>query len=173
MAMRIIEITDAQGQLELLRTVIDNTWTAIAQQAEQEKRAEAERKAQAKLKPRAKKASKGTSIRTPTPLPTPTKKLQAPLAKQPPSPLNTPNPNALNAVNPLPPTNPQLNQPPTNTAINPNLKSTQYPKPTVNTPIKPHNGLKMGSFSKNIGTTEKEEDGDDRHSKNGIATLKK
>ena len=48
--MRINEITDAQGQLELLRTVIDNTWTAIAQQAEQEKRAEAERKAQAKLK---------------------------------------------------------------------------------------------------------------------------
>jgi hypothetical protein len=48
--MRIYEITDAQGQLELLRTVIDNTWTAIAQQAEQEKRAEAERKAQAKLK---------------------------------------------------------------------------------------------------------------------------
>ena len=32
--MRIYEITDAQGQLELLRTVIDNTWTAIAQQAE-------------------------------------------------------------------------------------------------------------------------------------------
>ena len=50
--MRISEITDAQGQLELLRTVFDNTWTAIAQQAEQEKRAEAERKAQAKLKPR-------------------------------------------------------------------------------------------------------------------------
>jgi hypothetical protein len=56
--MRISEITDAQGQLELLRTVIDNTWSAIAQQAEQEKRAEAERKAQAKLKPRGKKAIK-------------------------------------------------------------------------------------------------------------------
>jgi hypothetical protein len=27
--MRISEITDAQGQLELLRTVIDNTWTAM------------------------------------------------------------------------------------------------------------------------------------------------
>ena len=64
--MRISEITDAQGQLELLRTVIDNTWTAIAQQAEQEKRAEAERKAQTKLKPRAKKSGKGKSIRIPS-----------------------------------------------------------------------------------------------------------
>jgi hypothetical protein len=79
--MRISEITDAQGQLELLRTVIDNTWTAIAQQAEQEKRAEAERKAQAKLKPRAKKSGKGTSIRIPTPPPPPNKKPQAPLDK--------------------------------------------------------------------------------------------
>lgn len=171
--MRISEITDAQGQLELLRTVIDNTWTAIAQQAEQEKRVEAERKAQAKLKPRAKKSGKGTSLRITTPPPPPTKKPQAPLAKQPPSPLNKPNPNALNAVNPLPPINPQLNQPPTNTAINPKLASTPYPKPTATTPIKQHNGLKKGYFGKNIGTTEKEEDGDDRYSKNGIATLKK
>ena len=171
--MRISEITDAQGQLELLRTVIDNTWTAIAQQAEQERRAEAERKAQAKLKPRAKKSSKGTSIRIPTPPPTPNKKPQAPLAKQPPSPLNKPNPNALNAVNPQPSTNPQLKHPSTNTAINPKLASLPYPKPIATTPIKQHNGLKMGYFDKNIGTTEKEVDGDDRHSKNGIATLKK
>ena len=171
--MRISEITDAQGQLELLRTVIDNTWTAIAQQAEQEKRAEAERKAQAKLKPRVKKSTKGTSIRIPTPPPPPTKKPQAPLAKQPPSPLNKPNPNALNAVKPLPPTNPQLKQQPTNTAINPKLASTPHPNPKATTPIKPSNGVKMGYFGKNIGATEKEDDGDDRHSKNGIATLKK
>ena len=171
--MRISEITDAQGQLELLRTVIDNTWTAIAQQAEQERRAEAERKAQAKLKPRGKKSSKGTSIRIPTPPPPPTKKPQAPLAKQPPSPLIKSNPIALNAVKPVPPTNPQLYQPPTNTAINPKLASLPYAKPTATTPIKQHNGLKIGYFDKNIGTTEKEDDGDDRHSKNGIATLKK
>jgi hypothetical protein len=171
--MRISEITDAQGQLELLRTVIDNTWTAIAQQAEQEKRAEAERKAQAKLKPRAKKSGKGISVRIPTPQPPPTKKPQAPLAKQPPSPLNKPNPNALNAVKPVPSTNPQLKQQPTNTAINPKLASTPYPKPTATTPIKPQTGVKAGYFSKNIGTLEKKEDGDDRYSKNGIATLKK
>ena len=98
---------------------------------------------------------------------------QAALAKKPPSPLNNPNPNALNAVKPLPPTNPQLKQQPTNTVINPKLASTSQPKPTATTPIKPHNGLKTGYFGKNIGTTEKEDDGDDRHSKNGIATLKK
>jgi len=163
--MRISEITDAQGQLELLRTVIDNTWTAIAQQAEQEKRAEAERKAYAKLKPRAKKSGKGTSIRIPTPPPSPIKKPQAPLAKQLPSPINKPNPNALNVVNPLPSTNPQLKQPPTNTETN--------PKPTATTPVKQHYGVKDGYFGKNIGTLEKDDEGDDRYSKNGIATLKK
>ena len=171
--MRLYEFADAEAQLALLRTIIDNTWTAIAQQAEQQKRVYAERKAQAKLKPRAKKSSKGTSIRIPTPPLPPNKKPQAPLAKQPPSPLNKPNPNALNAVQPLPSTTPQLNQPPTITATNPKLASLPYPKPIATTPIKQHNGLKMGYFDKNIGTTEKEDDGDDRHSKNGIATLKK
>jgi hypothetical protein len=171
--MRLYEFADAEAQLALLRTIIDNTWTAIAQQAEQQKRVDVERKAQAKLKPRAKKSSKGKSIRIPTPPPPPPMKPQAPLANRLPSPLNKPNPNALNVVNPLPPTNPQLKQPPTNTVINPKLSSTPHPKPIANTPIKPHNGLKTGYFGKNIGTTEKEEDGDDRHSKNGIATLKK
>ena len=142
--MRLYEFADAEAQLALLRTIIDNTWTAIAQQAEQQKRVDAERKAQAKLKPRAKKSSKGTSIRIPTPPPPPTKKPQAALAKQLLSPLNNPNPNALNAVKPLPPTNPQLKQQPTNTAINPKLASVPYPKPTANTPIKPSNGVKVG-----------------------------
>ena len=181
--MRLYEFADAEAQLALLRTIIDNTWSAIAQQAEQEQRAEAERKAQAKLKPRAKKSGKGTSIRIPTPPPPPTKKPQAPLAKQPPSPINKPN--ALNVVKPLPLTNPKLKQPPTNTAINPKLKqpptntainpklaSTPNPKPIATTPIKPHTSVNTGYFGKNIGTLEKEENGDDRHSKNSIATLK-
>ena len=171
--MRLYEFANAEAQLALLRTIIDNTWTAIAQQAEQQKRVDAERKAQAMLKPRSKKSSKGTSIRIPTPKPPPPKQPQAPLAKQLPSPLNKPNPNTLNAVKPLPLTNPQLKQQPINTAINPKLASVPYPKPTANTPIKPSNGVKVGYFGKNIGTTEKEDDGDDRHSKNGIATLKK
>ena len=162
--MRISEITDAQGQLELLRTVIDNTWTAISQQAEQEKRAEAERKAQAKLKPRSKKSSKGTSIRIPTPPPPLTKKPQAPLAKQPPSPLDKPNPNAINVVKPIPTTNPQLNQQPINTGID--LKSTpkSYQKSSFVTPIKPQTDLKKRLYDRPIDNTEKEDDGDDRHS---------
>jgi hypothetical protein len=127
--MRIYEIVDAQGQLELLRTVIDNTWTAIAQQAEQDRRVKAERKAQTKLKPRAKKKSKGSSIRIPTPKRPPLKKPQAPLAKQPPSPISKPNHNAINAVKPIPSTNPQLKQPSTNTATNPKLATTPHPKP--------------------------------------------
>jgi hypothetical protein len=171
--MRISEITDAQGQLELLRTVIDNTWTAIAQQAEQEKRAEAERKAQAKLKPRAKKIGRGTSIRITTPPPPPTKKPQSPLAKQQPTTLNKPNPNALNAVKPVPPTNPQLKTLPPTTAVNPKLATKPALKPIAKTPINQQSGVKGGYFGKNIGTLEKEDDGDDRHSKNGIATLKK
>ena len=171
--MRLYEFANAEAQLALLRTIIDNTWTAIAQQAEQQKRIDAERKAQVKLKPRSKKSSKGTSIRIPTPKPPPPKQPQAPLAKQLPSPLNKPNPNTLNAVKPLPLTNPQLKQQPINTAINPKLASVPYPKPTANTPIKPSNGVKVGYFGKNIGTLEKEDDGDDRHSKNGIAILKK
>jgi len=78
--MRINEITDAQGQLELLRTVIDNTWTAIAQQAEQERRAETERKAQTKLKPRSRKAV-GAPYPSPPP---PPKKTNPPNTKKPP-----------------------------------------------------------------------------------------
>ena len=171
--MRLYEFADAEAQLALLRTIIDNTWTAIAQQAEQQKRVDAERKAQAKLKPRSKKSSKGTSIRIPTPKPPPPKQPQAPLAKQPPSPLNKPNPNTLNAVKPLPPTNPQLKPLTTTTAANPKLSSIPYPKPIAKTPINQQSGVKDGYFGKNIGTLEKEDDGDDRHSKNGIAALKK
>ena len=171
--MRLYEFADAEAQLALLRTIIDNTWTAIAQQAEQQKRVDAERKAQAKLKPRSKKSSKGTSIRIPTPKLPPPKQPQAPLAKQPPSPLNKPHPNTLNAVKPLPPTNPQLKPLTTTTAANPKLAATANPKPLTKTPINQQSGVKDGYFGKNIGTTEKEDDGDDRHSKNGIAALKK
>jgi len=171
--MRLYEFADAEAQLALLRIIIDNTWTAIAQQAEQQKRVDIERKTQAKLKPRAKKSGKGKSIRIPTPPPPPNKKPQAPLAKQPPSPLNKPNPNALNAINPQPSTNPQLKQPSINTSINPKLASTSQPKPTATTPIKQHYGVKDGYFGKNIGTTDKENGGDEMDGVNGITTLKR
>ena len=153
--MRIHEITDAQGQLELLRTVIDNTWTAIAQQAEQKKRAEAERKAQAKLKPRSRKAVKAPYASPPPPL-----KKPKPLTANKPTPNPTQaNPNADNIIKPI--------------------RSTVKPTPSLHpsqTQAMPQNALnapKDGYLGKNIGTKEKEDDGDDRHSKNGIATLKK
>ena len=153
--MRINEITDAQGQLELLRTVIDNTWTAIAQQAEQEKRAESERKSKAKLNPRS------------------SKPIKAPYASPPP-PLKKPQP--LTANKPTP--NPTLANPNADNTIKP-IRSTAKPMPSLypsHTQAMPQNALnvpKDGYFGKNIGTKEKEDDGDDRHSKNGITTLKK
>jgi hypothetical protein len=67
--MRFFEFADAEAQLGLLRTIIDNTWAAIAKQAEEQKRAEAQRKANAKLKPRKRKAGMGKAIKTPTPKP--------------------------------------------------------------------------------------------------------
>jgi hypothetical protein len=99
--------------------------------------------------------------------------LQAPLAKQPPPQVAKPNPNALNVVNPQPPTNPQLKTLPPTTAVNPKLATKPTLKPIAKTPIKQQSDVKDGYFGKNIGTLEKEDDGDDRHSKNGIATLKK
>lgn len=67
--MRFYEFADAEAQLGLLRTIIDNTWAAIAKQAEEQKRAEAQRKANAKLKPRNRKAGMGKAIKMPTPKP--------------------------------------------------------------------------------------------------------
>jgi hypothetical protein len=67
--MRFFEFADAEAQLGLLRTIIDNTWAAIGRQAEEQKQAEAQRKANAKLKPRKRKASMGKAIKTPTPKP--------------------------------------------------------------------------------------------------------
>ncbi len=63
--MRFFEFADAEAQLGLLRTIIDNTWAAIAKQAEEQKRVEAQRKANAKLKPRKRKAGMGKAIKKP------------------------------------------------------------------------------------------------------------
>lgn len=69
--MRFFEFADAEAQLGLLRTIIDNTWAAIAKQAEEQKKAEAQRKATAKLKPRKQRAGMGKAIKVPTPTPPP------------------------------------------------------------------------------------------------------
>lgn len=87
--MRFFEFADAEAQLGLLRTIIDNTWTAIAKQAEEQKRAEAQRKANAKLKPRKRKGGMGKAIKTPPSAPPPPKPKPKATNPQP-----TPQPNA-------------------------------------------------------------------------------
>ena len=68
--MRIYEIANAEEQLGLLRLIIDNTWTAIAQQAAQKKQADAEKKAKEKIKPRRKTRSAKSKPRLPPPIKT-------------------------------------------------------------------------------------------------------
>ena len=87
--MRFFEFADAEAQLGLLRTIIDNTWAAIAKQAEEQKRAEAQRKANAKLKPRKRKAGMGKAIKTPPSPPPPPKPKPKAINPKP-----TPQPNA-------------------------------------------------------------------------------
>lgn len=170
--MRLYEFADAEAQLALLRTIIDNTWKAIAQQGQQQKINLSQRRplAKPKAKLRSKKQGKIKSLRIPSvPVPSPKKPI-APLAKQPTPAYKTPTPTT---VKPLPSTNPQLKQQPISTASTPKQASTPYPKPLASTPIKPQIGLKTGYFGKNIDAFEKDDYGDDRHSKNGLATLKK
>jgi hypothetical protein len=171
--MRLYEFANAEEQLALLRTIIDNTWTAIAQQAAEQQRAEAQRKAQVKLKPRGKKRGKGGKVHVPSP-PSPSPKNPKANAKlHAPSTPNQPiqaNPNAI-AQHPTayPKPYPQSQS----TAVNPKPATTPYPKATPIDSTKPSFGVKTGVFDKNIATTEKDAYGDDRHSKNGIAVLKK
>jgi hypothetical protein len=147
--MRLNEFADAQAQLDLLRIIIDNTWSAIAQQAEQQKRVEAERKAQAKLIPKSKKSSKQPTTRIPTKASVQIKKPVDSLMKQQPPAVLKPDPNASKAVKPLPlPANPPHIQSAKDKSINPklpNLISSSIPKklsaasysPVVSTDVKP------------------------------------
>ena len=101
--MRFFEFADAEAQLGLLRTIIDNTWAAIAKQAEEQKRAEAQRKANAKLKPRKRKAGMGKAIKKPPSPPPPPK-------PKPPSPQHPPKPKPK-AINPQPTPQPNVQLP--------------------------------------------------------------
>ena len=66
--MKIKEITNAQDQLDLLRVIIDNTWSAIRQQAQ----VQANQKAKQTSKPKAPKPpKKAPYAATPKPLPKP------------------------------------------------------------------------------------------------------
>jgi hypothetical protein len=171
--MRLFEFADAEAQLALLRTIIDNTWTAVSQQAEQKKRADAERKAQAKLKPRAKNVNKGASLRIPTPPAPPPKTPQASLAQQPPPVQSKPTPNTASALTPLPSTYPQLKPLPTVTAVQSTPSTIKPITPSTVAPKNRPNQPNTAALGRNISAVKKDDDTDDRHSKNGIATLKK
>ncbi|BDT77877.1 hypothetical protein PKF023_16800 [Polynucleobacter yangtzensis] len=83
--MKIKEITNAQDQLNLLRVIIDNTWSAIKQQADVEGR---QKTAKAKV-PRSKavKAPKRPPY-APAPKPLPQPVTQQPVAAQKQAPVN-------------------------------------------------------------------------------------
>ena len=69
--MRINEIANAQEQLELLRLIIDNTWTAIKQQADAQARQQATKPRTTKPKA-AKQAIRIPTPPKPKPIPKPT-----------------------------------------------------------------------------------------------------
>ncbi len=171
--MKIYEIADAEAQLGLLRTIIDSTWAAIAQQAAQQKQADAERKEQAKLMPRGKKASKGSNIRIPTTPPTLPIKPQAPTEVQPSSPLNKPKPNDLDAAKPLPTTNTQLKPLTTIKSVQPKLAAiTSIASPKIEP--KKHQSMPItATLDQNLGAIKKGDDVDDRHSKVVANTLQR
>lgn len=113
--MRLYEFTNAEEQLGLLRVIIDNTWTAIAQQAKQQKNAEAQRKVQAKAMPRKAKGGRRMGKRVSTPHQPPPNKSPTPQVQQatpkptpiqtavaPRKPLPTP---TTNVTQPIPPSN--------------------------------------------------------------------
>lgn len=69
--MKISEITNAQDQLALLRTIIDNTWGAIKQQADAEARQTSAKKMSPNQGPKPAAPKKGPHAPAPKPLPTP------------------------------------------------------------------------------------------------------
>jgi hypothetical protein len=74
--MRIYEFTNAEDQLALLRLIIDNTWSAIQTQANQQKAHRIAQAAKAKPKPQAKPKLAPRPIKV---LPNAPKAAQAPL----------------------------------------------------------------------------------------------
>lgn len=171
--MRLYEFANAEEQLALLRTIIDNTWTAIAQQAAEQQRAEAQRKSQAKLKPRGKKRGKVGKVHIPIPPSPPPKKPNANAKPQVSSTSNPPTQAHPNATAQQPTAYPKPYPQPQSIPVNPKSSIAPHPKAPPIGSIKPSFGVKDGYLGKNISATEKDGYGDDRHSKNGIATLKK
>ena len=110
--MKIKEITNAQDQLSLLRVIIDNTWSAIKQQADTEARQRASKAVN--TKPKVVKAPKKPPYAPqPKPLPKPPQQLAQPKQVTP-KPVATKTPEELKAYRDYlrgeNPRTPQLNQ---------------------------------------------------------------
>ena len=69
--MRLREFTNAEEQLGLLRTIIDNTWRAVADEAAEQKRQQELERIAASKKPRSKNTRRASAPRTYKPVPTP------------------------------------------------------------------------------------------------------
>lgn len=69
--MKIKEITNAQDQLELLRAIIDNTWTSIKQQADTQARQASTKKLAVSKKVKLAPIQKAPYAAPPKPLPKP------------------------------------------------------------------------------------------------------
>ena len=171
--MRFYEFADAEAQLGLLRTIIDNTWSAIAQQAEEQKKAEAERKARARGSKGSKKGAKKARPRMPSISLPPPQPLKAPPTSQPHQASNKVPPNGIASATAATLSNqksvPNASTTPTPLQGGTSTQTGAKSFATKNLQIQP----KSTVFGKNIGTTEKDDHTDDRHSKNGIAVPKK
>lgn len=160
--MRIYEVVDAEGQLGLLRTIIDNTWSAIAQQAEQQRKAAAQQKAVAKAKPSSKKGRKGAKASA-APQPSP-----AQLSKP-----SQPTPSKLSTAQQQPAATTQFRQQPQSKATAANQAQSFSPKPASALSVKsPYTTTKTNIY-KDIDSVENEGNETDRHSRNGLRIAKK
>ena len=175
--VRLYEFTNAEDQLKLLRLIIDNTWSAISKEAEQEKAHKAMNAQRSKMRP--KKISKGKSISIPLPSVKPPPKV----VKSPPS--NTlDNPKKSLAKNtgghPLkqaPTLNPSVIKPvgltTKATTLPSNLPNSNQPTYPLNNHPNASSGSLGGYLGRNTSKFNSDDETDDRHSKNGINILKK
>jgi hypothetical protein len=161
--MRLYEFANAEEQLALLRTIIDNTWTAIAQQADQQRINSAQGRPQPlplstkKIRStvRTKKSKKVPSVRVPVPGPPHKKKPQVPVAMSPPHRAVSPTPQAFVAPHQLPPSNIPTKVQSVSTATTPNIKQIKAISPLPNSVKSSKFGTNGGYFGKNLSALRK------------------
>ena len=119
--MIINEIASAADTMALWKTISDNTWAAIAQQAEAEAKREDERAAARKSASKRGAGKRASKPAPPKRLPPPLQHVSAPVAKD-----------AKSAASAEPKTsNTQLQQPVQNPAAMPAVKAVQHIQPTA------------------------------------------